>query len=181
MDQYVGPAVTDHRGLVEMPAYAVMAESVTSGAYWYSFPEPVATVQSWLALTAAVPAQVGDRLTGKSRLTHRDESYGTSTVAVHNPGGDVVCSGAVRVGRTTAELRAIDKDELSASATELSLPPQPQTPALPIDPGLDGTAVLSGMRRGAISMGPLAELLGDDAGDGGVRPGARRRSAALDD
>ena len=52
LDQQVHQTLVDHRGLIEMPAYAVMAESVTSGAYWYTFAEPVAIVQSWLARTA---------------------------------------------------------------------------------------------------------------------------------
>ena len=38
LEQQVTRAHADHRGVVEMPAYAVMAESVTSGAYWYSLP-----------------------------------------------------------------------------------------------------------------------------------------------
>ena len=54
LEQHLTAALVDHRGVVEMPAYAVMAESVTSGAYWYTFDEPVATVQSWLALPAGV-------------------------------------------------------------------------------------------------------------------------------
>lgn len=59
LDQQVNHTLVDHRGLLEMPAYAVMAESVTSGAYWYTFAEPVATVQSWLALTAGARPEVG--------------------------------------------------------------------------------------------------------------------------
>ncbi|HTY29393.1 MAG TPA: thioesterase, partial [Mycobacterium sp.] len=52
LDQQVTASLVEHRGALEMPAYAVAAESTTSGAYWYTFIEPVATVQSWLALTA---------------------------------------------------------------------------------------------------------------------------------
>ena len=55
-EQILEHAITDHRGRIEMSAYAVMVESVTSGAFWYSFNAPVGTVQSWLSLTAAAPA-----------------------------------------------------------------------------------------------------------------------------
>jgi hypothetical protein len=96
LHQHVTADLVDHRGVVEMPAYAVLAESVTSGAYWYSFTEPVATVQSWLALTAGAPVRVGDRLHGASVLSHHDDRYGTATVTVTNGSHQVVCSGVAR-------------------------------------------------------------------------------------
>lgn len=161
LQQQVSPTLLDHRGLVEMPAYAVMAESVTSGAYWYSFAEPVATVQSWLALTAGVRPVVGDRLHAVSVLAHHDDTYGTATMTVTNGSHAVVCSGvarAVRVGRSTEALRALDKDTI-AEQNELPAPPQVNSEVSAIDPDWDGRRILAAINRGDIARGPLCELL----------------------
>lgn len=57
LDQGITSGLVDHRGVIEMPAYGVLAESATSGAYWRTFAEPVGTVQSFLTLCAGVPAR----------------------------------------------------------------------------------------------------------------------------
>lgn len=161
LQQQVTSTLVDHRGLVEMPAYAVMAESVTSGAYWYSFAEPVATVQSWLALTAGARARVGDRLHAVSVLAHHDDAHGTATMTVTNGAHDVVCSGvarAVRVGRSTEALRALDKDAI-AEQVELPSPPDVHASVFSIDPDWDGRRILAAISSGDIARGPLCELL----------------------
>ncbi|AKK26442.1 PaaI family thioesterase [Mycobacterium sp. EPa45] len=161
LQQQVSSALVDHRGLVEMPAYAVMAESVTSGAYWYSFDEPVATVQSWLALTAGARPQVGDRLHAVSVLAHHDDAHGTATMTVTNGSHDVVCSGvarAVRVGRTTEALRAVEK-RVVVEPDELPAPPDIDADVSAIDPDWDGRRILTAIARGDIARGPLCELL----------------------
>lgn len=169
LQQQVSSTLADHRGLIEMPAYAVMAESVTSGAYWYSFTEPVATVQSWLAMTAGARPQVGDRLHAVSVLAHHDDAHGTATMTVTNGAHDVVCSGvarAVRVGRTTEALRAVQK-RVDVEPEELPTPPDVDTTVSVIDPGWDGRRILTAISRGEIARGPLCELLAMtvDAGD----------------
>ncbi|WP_396926318.1 PaaI family thioesterase [Mycolicibacterium sp.] len=161
LQQQVSSTLVDHRGLVEMPAYAVMAESVTSGAYWYSFDEPVATVQSWLALTAGSRPRVGDRLHAVSVLAHHDAAHGTATMTVTNGAHDVVCSGvarAVRVGRTTEALRAVEK-RVVVEPDELPTPPDVDTSVSAIDPDWDGRRILTAISRGDIARGPLCELL----------------------
>ncbi|MGY4710384.1 PaaI family thioesterase [Mycolicibacterium sp. CBM1] len=163
IEQQVTAGLVDHRGVVEMPTYAVAAESVTSGVYWYTFAEPVATVQSWLALTAGVRARVGDRLRAVAALAHHDDSYGTATVTVTNAAHDVVCSGvarAVRVGRTTDALQALDKATVAAADTvgqpALSVV---DTTLSAIDPDYSGRQILTAISRGEIARGPLCELL----------------------
>lgn len=161
LQQHLSSTLVDHRGLVEMPAYAVMAESVTSGAYWYSFDEPVATVQSWLALTAGARPRVGDRLHAVSVLAHHDDAHGTATMTVTNGTHDVVCSGvarAVRVGRTTEALRAVEK-RIVVEPDELPTPPDIDTTVSAIDPKWDGPRILTAISRGEIARGPLCELL----------------------
>ena len=161
LQQQVSSTLLDHRGLVEMPAYAVMAESVTSGAYWYSFAEPVATVQSWLALTAGARPQVGDRLHAVSVLTHHDDAHGIATMTITNASHDVVCSGvarAVRVGRTTEALRAVEK-RVVVEPDELPALPDVEAVVPAIDPDWDGRRILAAISRGDIARGPLCELL----------------------
>jgi acyl-coenzyme A thioesterase PaaI-like protein len=162
LDQQVATTLLDHRGLVEMPAYSAMAESVTSGAYWFSFDEPVATVQSWLSLTAGTRPAVGDRLHAAAALAHHDDAHGTATMTITNDAQDVVCSGvarAVRVGRSTEALRALDKDEITAPDETLPEPPDIDTTVSPIDPGWDGRRILTAIHRGDIARGPICELL----------------------
>ena len=161
-EQVLGYAVTDHRGRIEMPAYAVMVESATSGGFWYSFNAPVGTVQSWLSLTAAAPVDVNQRLFATAQLVHGDGVYGALTVQITNDRENVVCAGVgrcVRVSRTSDALTGIktatapQADELIPFACEpTSLPP-------PIDPGLDGRQILSAISQGRIASGPLCELL----------------------
>ncbi|WP_163752070.1 hotdog domain-containing protein [Mycolicibacterium helvum] len=162
LDQQVHQTLVDHRGVVEMPAYAVMAESVTSGAYWYTFAEPVATVQSWLALTAGARPKVGDRLHAVSAMAHRDDAHGTATVTITTGNHDVVCSGvarAVRVGRSTEALRALDKDAIATPVETLPAPPDVDTTVSTIDPDWDGRRILAAISSGDIARGPLCELL----------------------
>ena len=162
LDQQVYQTLVDHRGLVEMPAYAVMAESVTSGAYWYTFAEPIATVQSWLALTAGARPKVGDRLHAVSALAHHNDAYGTATMTITTGTHDVVCSGvarAVRVARSTEALRALDKDAIATPVETLPAPPDVDTTISAIDPDWDGRRILAAISRGDIARGPLCELL----------------------
>ena len=162
LDQQMTVRLVDHRGVLEMPAYAVMAESVTSGAYWYTFTESVATVQSWLALTAGAPARVGDLLRATSVMAHRGDLYGTATMTMTNGAHDVVCSGvarAVRVGRTSDALQALDRDKIASPTGPLAAPPDVDTTVSDLDPGWDGRQILTAISRGDIARGPLCDLL----------------------
>ena len=164
-----------------MSAYAVMVESVTSGAFWYSFNAPVGTVQSWLSLTAAAPADLNQRLFATSQLVYRDDMYGALTVQITNDSQHVVCAGVgrcVRVGRTSDALPTINaatapqSDELMSTAGEsTSLPP-------PIDPELDGKQILAAISGGRITAGLFCELLCATVGlaDTGVRLAVSLRS-----
>ncbi|WP_167105782.1 PaaI family thioesterase [Mycobacterium sp. DL592] len=161
LDQQLTPTLMDHRGALGMPAYAVTAESATSGAYWYSFTEPVATVQSWLSLTAGAAVHVGDRLCATATMAHYDDSYGIPTVTVTN-GDQVVCSGVgrtVRVSRSTPELRALDPAGNVTGNETLPEPPPVDTTVSAIDPGWDGRRILAALRSGEIARGPVGELL----------------------
>lgn len=173
-EQVVGDALTDHRGRIEIPAYAVLVESVTSGGFWYALDRPVGSVQSWLSLTAAAPAGVGQHLFATSQLVYRDDAYGALTVQLTNDGHDVVCAGlgrCVQVSRTSQALAVIKRATSPAADEPVLSPPPPRPAKSPIDPELDGRQILTEISVGRIAAGPLCELLGATAGltDGGVR------------
>ena len=139
-EQVLNHAVADHRGKIEMPAYAVMVESVTSGGFWYSLDAPVGSVQSWLSLTAAAPARIGQRLFATSRLIQRDDAYGALTVQILDDDRDVVCAG---VGRCVQVSRGSD----SLAAIRHAPPPPPDQ------------QILTGISDGRIAAGALVDLL----------------------
>ncbi|WP_163807075.1 PaaI family thioesterase [Mycolicibacterium anyangense] len=162
LDQGITSGLVDHRGVIEMPAYGVLAESATSGAYWRTFAEPVGTVQSFLTLCAGVPARVGDLLCATGVMAYRDEDYGVPTVTVTNQARDVICSGVgrtVRVGRTTAALRELDPAAFSTSSAMPPPPPDVDNTVSDIPPRWDGRRILTALARGDIARGPLSELL----------------------
>jgi uncharacterized protein (TIGR00369 family) len=162
MRQLLTRSVADHRGRIEMPAYTMMAESVTNGTFWHSFSEPVGTVQSWLSLSAGTTVEVNQRLLASSALVHRDDAHGIVTLSITNDDQDVVCTGvgrSVLVGRTSEALTAIkgvgltNPDRSVPHAIRASILPPP------LDPALDGRHILSAITAGSISSGALCELL----------------------
>ncbi|MDA4085418.1 MULTISPECIES: acyl-CoA thioesterase domain-containing protein [Mycolicibacterium] len=162
LEQQIGPALVDHRGVIEMAAYASAAEGISSGVYWHSFTEPIGTVQAWLALTAGAPARLGDTLRLASDLAHRDDAQATATLSVSNGAGEVICTGIardVRVGRTSEALAALDKDDLQSTFPAAPPPRLDVTAPAPIDPGWDGGRILLALSRGELPPGPLTELL----------------------
>jgi acyl-coenzyme A thioesterase PaaI-like protein len=161
-EQVLNHAVADHRGKIEMPAYAVMVESVTSGGFWYSLDAPVGSVQSWLSLTAAAPARIGQRLFATSRLIQRDDAYGALTVQILDDDRDVVCAGVgrcVQVSRGSDALAAIRHAPPPPPDQPIAGPPQPRPAPSPIDPELDGKQILTGISDGRIAAGALVDLL----------------------
>lgn len=160
--QHVTRDLVDHRGRAEMPAYAMMAESISSGTFWHSFDEAVGTVQSWLSLTAGAPVALDDHLAGTSELLHSDGLHGAVGLRITNGNDDVVCAGLARcvlVSRAGESLAEI-KQSMPTKRDDYvhHVEPTATMPA-PIDPALVGKQILAGMGDGTISAGPLCELL----------------------
>lgn len=156
--QRLGPALADHRGRIELPAYAVAVESTASGAFWHSFGAAVGTVQSWLALTTAAPVDSNRRLTATGTLIHRDDRHGAVAVQITDDRDRVVGAGVgrcVRVGRSSDALTTIDH----AVTREPDTVGVPADLPAPIDPALGGKQILAAIGDGDISAGPLCELL----------------------
>ena len=160
--QHLTRDLADHRGRVEMPAYAMMSESITSGTFWHSFGRAVGTVQSWLSLTAGAPIGLDQRLFATTELLHSDGQQGAVTLRITNDRDEVVCGGLARcvlVGRTDDSLAKI-KSVMPTKNGDLVADVVPvSTLPLPIDPGLDGKQILVAINDGTMSPGPLCELL----------------------
>lgn len=160
--QHLTRDLADHRGRAEMPAYAMVAESMSSGTFWHSFEEPVGTVQSWLSLTAGAPVKIDDRLYTTSELLHNDGAHGIVALRITNDDDDVVCAGLARcvlVGRTGASLAKIKKTLPAASHGYVRHVEPTATMPAPIDEALDGAGTLAAIADGTLSPGPLCELL----------------------
>jgi acyl-coenzyme A thioesterase PaaI-like protein len=160
--QHLTRDLADHRGRVEMPAYAMMAESITSGTFWHSFDEAVGTVQSWLSLTAGAPIGLDQRLFATTELLHSDGQQGAVTLRISNDRDEVVCGGLARcvlVGRTGDHLAKI-KDAMPLKTGDLVADVVPVSILPPsIDPRLDGLQILAAISDGTLSAGALCELL----------------------
>lgn len=162
MSQLLTLSVADHRGRIEIPAYAMMVESVTNGVFWSSFSEPVGTVQSWLSLTSGARAEVNQRLLASSVLLHRDDAHGIMATTITNDDQDVVCAGmgrSVLVGRITDALASVKEVGLTKTYGGTTYQTRASILPPPIDPALDGRQILSAISDGAIPAGPLCELL----------------------
>lgn len=160
--QHLTRDLADHRGRAEMPAYAMTAESITSGTFWHSFDAAVGSVQSWLSLTAGAPVGLDQRLYATTELLHTDGQQGAVTLRITNDRNEVVSGGLARcvlVGRMGDHLATI-KDTMPMKTGEIVsdvvpvsiLPP-------PIDPGLSGTQIMAAIGDGELSAGALCALL----------------------
>ncbi len=160
--QHLTRDLADHRGRVEMPAYAMMAESITSGTFWHSFDEAVGTVQSFLSLTAGAPIGLDHRLFATTELLHSDGQQGAVGLRIVNGRNEVVCGGLARcvlVGRAGDHLAAL-KTAMPVKSGELVADVVPgSTLPSPIDVGLDGRQILAAISAGTVSSGSLCELL----------------------
>ncbi|MGO3326558.1 PaaI family thioesterase [Gordonia sp. (in: high G+C Gram-positive bacteria)] len=153
MHQYLGTSVTDHRGLIELPALAVLFDDL--GGYRFYFQDPSASsLQSRLTMSMLARPSIDERLQATADLRMSSHEYGTTVVEITGTDGRVLCSGLarnVRVGR------AQNTDAGSASATPQGLNDLPAVGGPPAD--ATGREVIDEIRRGA-PIGPIAELLG---------------------
>lgn len=159
--QQLSAAVADHRGLIELPALAVLVDTVGGIPFWRSFGAEVATVQARLSMSAEGRAGVNDEVVAAARLVHRDDVYGSTVVHLATAGGPV-CSAlarSMRVGRGVAPGASARWRESAAvpATAEQALPPA-------IDPELDGKRVVAGIADGTLSPGPLVEMLNASVG-----------------
>lgn len=153
MHQALGTDVTDHRGLVELPALAVLFDDL--GGYPFYFEDPSASsLQARLTMSMLDRPSVDERLQATADLRMSTPGYGTTSVEITGDSGRVLCSGLarnVRVGR------AVTGD----TGLNLVSPTAPNSVAAVTGPPVDHTGrdVIDAIRAGA-PIGPIAQMLG---------------------
>ncbi|MCF8570148.1 PaaI family thioesterase [Gordonia sp. HY002] len=153
MHQCLGTSVTDHRGLIELPALAVLFDDL--GGYRFYFQDPsTSSLQSRLTMSMLARPSIDERLQATADLRMSSHEYGTTSVEVTGADGRVLCSGLarnVRVGRAQS----------TDSVSGVPVPQAPNDVPAVDGPPADATGrdVIDQIRRGA-PIGPIAELLG---------------------
>ncbi|WP_290850690.1 PaaI family thioesterase [Gordonia sp. (in: high G+C Gram-positive bacteria)] len=155
MTQLLGTGVTDHRGLVELPALAVLFDDLGGMPFYFAEPE-TSSMQARLSMSMLHRPEVHDRLRATAELAISDPGYGSTTVQITRADGSVVCVGTarnVRVGRPVVD-----------GSDDLALPepvaPNSQPAVAPLDPALSGAEVVAQLIDGTLPVGPITELLG---------------------
>ncbi|WOC11616.1 PaaI family thioesterase [Gordonia sp. MP11Mi] len=153
MHQALGARVTDHRGLIDLPALAVLFDDL--GGFRFFIEDPSATsLQSRLTMAMLDRPNVDEHLQATADLRMSSPGYGTTTVEITGDSGRILCSGLarnVRVGRAASEHPDL----------YLAVPQAPNdVPTIGAPPAdLTGREVIDTIRRGA-PIGPIATMLG---------------------
>ncbi|GAA4659556.1 PaaI family thioesterase [Gordonia humi] len=153
MNQALGTSLTDHRGLIEMPALTVLFDDL-GGLRFYLAEPSVSSLQARLTMSMLERPAVDEYLTATADLRMSSHTYGTTSVDIVGDGDRLLCTGLarnVRVGRVTD----------ARPGLHLSVPESPNAhPAVTAPPvDLTGREIVSAIRDGA-PIGPLARLLG---------------------
>lgn len=156
--QKLGSGVTDHRGLIELPALTVLFDDI-GGIPFSGLNAASSSMQARLTMSMVQRPALDDVLRASAALRMHDDAFGTTSVTIAGSAGETVCFGTarnVRVGRPTS------------GAPEDQWPPeQPAPDGVPaverIDPALSGAEVIAKLIDGSLPMGPISQIL-----DGGV-------------
>ncbi|WP_026917313.1 PaaI family thioesterase [Gordonia shandongensis] len=153
MTQRLGARLTDHRGVIEVPALTVLFDDI-GGLPFFFADTGASSMQSRLSMSMLHRPAVDEVLSARADLRMMDPAYGTTSVTITGERGRTLCVGTarnVRVGR------AVTDGDL-----EIPLPeavdgglvlPRP-------DSSLSGGEVVTGIMRGELPIGPIAEALG---------------------
>ena len=131
-EQQLGPRFADHRGLIDLPAYAVLFDHIGGIPYHRATDSPC--MQARLALSTVGRAGLTDHLTGTAQLLMHDAKVGVTEIRVGD-GTEDFCVGTARnvaVGRAVpddfdnAELAHDIPDAASLDACLLYTSPSPR-------------------------------------------------------
>ncbi|MFE0749586.1 hotdog domain-containing protein [Gordonia sp. NPDC058843] len=156
--QRLCPRFADHRGLIELPALAVLFDNC-GGIPFHRVHDPAAaTLQARLAMSTHGRARVGDVLTARAEAVMHDDDWGSTSVEIRTGDGDLCCVGTarnVRVGR--APTGATPSAEIAQAAPrcaddESALPE-------PIPATLSGRDVVDEIASKMREPGPLTDML----------------------
>ncbi|MGB6038447.1 MAG: PaaI family thioesterase [Gordonia sp. (in: high G+C Gram-positive bacteria)] len=161
MRQKLGTSVTDHRGLIELPALAVLFDDI-GGIPFYLLDPTTSSMQARLTMAMVHRPAVDDVLIARGDLQIHDDAFGSTAVTISGRDG-TLCVGTarnVRVGRAIREGGGLDGEDAQAIwDVDPEAPNQVPAPA-PLDPALSGAEVVAGLIDGSFPMGPISDLLG---------------------
>ena len=180
--QQLCPRFADHRGLIELPALAVLFDHCGGIPFHGVHDDPAAaTLQARLSMSTHGRAGIGDLLAARAEVVMHDDAWGSTSVEIRTGAGDLCCVGTarnVRVGR--APTGATPAAELGlptpqcADADDIALPE-------PIPAALSGRAVVDEIASKMREPGPLTDMLNGRVevidGPAGRESGIRFRSA----
>lgn len=152
MVQCLGPGLTDHRGLIELPALTVLFDDI--GGLPFFFAEDGSSVQSRLSMSMLTRPNVEEELDATAELLMSDEAYGATAVRVSGESGRSLCFGSARNVRVGRDL-VFEGDHLQIPA-----PTAPAGTLCSVDPATPGREVIESFAHAWSSIGPLGELLG---------------------
>jgi len=154
MVQKLGPGLTDHRGLIDLPALTVLFDDIGGVAFYTAAPE--SSMQARLSMSMLDRPETDEVLEATARLRMTSPGYGLTAVDIAGRDGRLLCTGSarnVRVGRSV---------ENEAEHFDLAEPvPADRLPAVAApDPALPGRTVIEAIAAGELPAGRIAELLG---------------------
>ncbi|GAB87045.1 PaaI family thioesterase [Gordonia rubripertincta] len=167
----------DHRGLIELPALAVLFDHCGGLPFHRVHGDPAAaTLQARLSLSTHGRAQIGDLLAARAEVVMHDDGWGSTSIEIRSGAGQLCCFGTarnVRVGRAVAG--AASAAELATASPKCDDHHGVTLPAA-IPAGLSGRAVVEEIATKQRDPGPLVEMLN---GTVEVLDGATEREAGV--
>lgn len=154
-EQQLGPRFADHRGLIDLPAYAVLLDHIGGIPYHRETRSP--SMQARLNFSTVGRPTLTERLVGTAQLLMHDARVGVTEIRI----GDGTADYCVGTARNVAVGRAIPDDfddaELAHDIPAAETLDVPLAQAIPSD--LDGETIIAQIVSGQRERGPLAELL----------------------
>ncbi len=150
----------DHRGLIEVPALAVLFDHCGGIPFLLAHGDPdAATLQARLAMSTHGRAEIGDLLAARTEVVMHDDAWGSTSVEIRTGAGDLCCVGTarnVRVGR--APTGATPSAELGLPTPRCADADQSVLPE-PIPATLSGREVVDEIASKMREPGPLTDML----------------------
>ena len=150
--QDLGPGLTDHRGLIELPVLGMLLDDIGGVPFFYAEHKP--SMQSRISMSMLERPDVDAALDATGRVRIDSGDYGVTDAEVR-AGDRMVCTGTarnIRVGRDVVD-----------AGDHLAIP-EPAAPTAPAvtapDPSLSGGEILAGLSSGELPLGPFPDLLG---------------------
>ena len=179
MRQRLGGLLVDHRGRVDIAAWAVLVDSAAGAPFVAQTPADRGVVQASLAFaTTGVDVAAEGVLTAVATLRHDAGAFGLTTIDVtaYDALIATVVARSARTGRVFDETLMERLTGASGAARGWPVPSSlradaPRPPA--IDPVLTGEQIVAAIVDGRMGAGPIADLLGVSP----TRDGARFRPA----